>query len=72
MTQRNRPFPFPAAQESFVSGRHRFASGGMSMEIKHTHPEYKTSQQREQAFRDAKQLYLKAISALMDTGKHRT
>jgi len=55
---------------SFSSAVHRVASGGMNMEIKHTHPEYETPQQREEALRDAKQACISLISALVNASRH--
>ena len=49
---------------SFFSDAHRFVRGGMGMEIKHTHPEYETSKQREAAIKDAKKAAISAIAAL--------
>lgn len=43
------------------------------MEIKHTHPEYENSEQREQALKDAKQACMNAIAALRgDVCRHST
>ena len=55
---------FPNMQASFPFDTHRLVRGGMNMEIKHTHPEYESAKQREDALKDAKQAAIGAISAL--------
>ena len=50
--------------ETLFSAAHTFVRGGMKMEIKHTHPEYETRKQREEALKGAKQACINAVVAL--------
>lgn len=54
----------PQVCASFLPNAHRFVRGGMNMEIRHTHPEYETEEQRQAALKDMRQACLCAISAL--------
>ena len=47
---------FPAA--------HTIVRGGMKMEIKHTHPVYEDSKQREEAIKGTKKACINAVAAL--------
>ena len=43
---------FPAQPEFMSPGGHTFGHGGMSMEIKHTHPEYESRTARMEQLKD--------------------
>ena len=43
---------------------HTIVRGGVKMEIKHTHPTYEDSKQREEALKGAKKACMNAVAAL--------
>ena len=43
---------------------HTIVRGGIKMEIKHTHPVYEDSKQREEAIKGAKKACINAVAAL--------
>ena len=56
MTAKTKIIPFPEPQTFPPAAAHRMSRGGMFMDIKHTHPEYATPEDRRQALLDTKRL----------------
>lgn len=56
MTAKTKIIPFPEPQTFPPAAFHRISQGGIAMEIKHTHPEYTTLEERRQALLDTKRL----------------
>ena len=56
MTVKTKIIPLPKPQTFPPTAAHRMSRGGMFMDIKHTHPEYATPEDRRQALLDTKRL----------------
>ena len=56
MTAKTKIIPVPEPQTFPPAASHRMSRGGMFMDIKHTHPEYATPEDRQQALLDTKRL----------------
>ena len=70
MTAKTKIIPFAEPQTFPPAASHRMSRGGMFMDIKHTHPEYATPEDRQQALLDTKRLCTTALrSAKEASGK---
>lgn len=56
MTAKTKIIPFPEPQTFPPAAAHRISQGGIVMNVKHTHPEYATPEDRRQALLDIKKL----------------
>lgn len=62
MTQKM--IPFPGNSEFQAGCEHIFQQGGMSMEVKNTHPEYNSDEARVEQLKDAQKSCLALIRTL--------
>ena len=56
MIAKTKIIPFPEPQTFPPAASHKMSRGGIAMEIKHTHPEYATLEERQQALLSTKKL----------------
>ena len=59
--------PFPNDSEFHAGCEHIFQQGGMSMEVKNTHPEYKSEEARVEQLKDTQKACLALIRTLRNT-----
>lgn len=63
MTAKTKIIPFPEPQTFPPAASHKMIRGGILMKVKHTHPDYDTPEQRQQALLDAKRLCAAALQS---------
>lgn len=59
--------PFPSKSEFHADCKHIFQQGGMTMEVKNTHPEYKSEEARAEQLKDTQKACLALIRTLRST-----